>query len=189
MWLKIPTPNLCIYWFFILPPPRSFLTEQLSQDVAEMLLVVQKEVDDDGTWLKADDTRKWWNWTFSLFFSLNVSNGREKEKHWSAEKLYGEQRCSLSSTRREVWENDLVLPRMKEPFIWSHTGCACGRHYYSRASHVTLLFSLLSGTTISHFISIYALHCWSRSKICVSFVTTMHRNGTLEFKYVWFIAF
>ncbi len=40
------------------PPPRSFLTEQVSQDVAEMLLVVQKEVDDDGTWLIADDTRK-----------------------------------------------------------------------------------------------------------------------------------
>ncbi|KAK9960712.1 hypothetical protein ABG768_008552 [Culter alburnus] len=37
---------------------RSFLIEQLSQDVAEMLLVVQKEVDDDGTWLKPDDTKK-----------------------------------------------------------------------------------------------------------------------------------
>ncbi|XP_016321881.1 josephin-2-like isoform X2 [Sinocyclocheilus anshuiensis] len=37
---------------------RSFLTEQLSQDIAEMLLVVQKEIDDDGTWLKPDETRK-----------------------------------------------------------------------------------------------------------------------------------
>lgn len=51
-------------------------------------------------------------------------------------------RCWLSSTRREVWEKDLVLPHMKEPFIWGHTGCACGRHYYSCASHVTLLLSL-----------------------------------------------
>ncbi len=87
--------------------------------------------------------------SLSLFFS---QCGVTAEKHWSAEKLYGEQRCSFSSTRSEVRENDLVLPRMKEPFIWSHTGCACGRHYYSRASHVTLLFSLLSGTSISHFI-------------------------------------
>ncbi|TRY59491.1 hypothetical protein DNTS_017882 [Danionella cerebrum] len=35
---------------------RSFLNEQLCQDVAELLLVVQKEVDEDGTWLKPDDT-------------------------------------------------------------------------------------------------------------------------------------
>lgn len=58
-------------------------------------------------------------------------------------------------------------------FLKSHWLCACGRHYSSCASLVTLLFSLflsslLSGTTISHFIFIYALHCWSRSKICVS---------------------
>ncbi|XP_051577465.1 josephin-2-like [Myxocyprinus asiaticus] len=37
---------------------RSFLIEQLSQDVAEMLLVVQKEVEDDGTWLKPDNPKK-----------------------------------------------------------------------------------------------------------------------------------
>ncbi|KAJ8289943.1 hypothetical protein GJAV_G00007010 [Gymnothorax javanicus] len=37
---------------------RSFLNEQLSQDVSEMLLVVLKEVEDDGTWLNSDDPRK-----------------------------------------------------------------------------------------------------------------------------------
>lgn len=40
------------------PLPRSFLNEQLSQDVTEMLLVVQREVEEDGTWLNADDSRK-----------------------------------------------------------------------------------------------------------------------------------
>ncbi|XP_058245749.1 josephin-2 isoform X1 [Hemibagrus wyckioides] len=34
---------------------RQFLSEQLSQDVAEMLLVVQREVEEDGTWLISDD--------------------------------------------------------------------------------------------------------------------------------------
>lgn len=33
---------------------RPFLSEQLSQDVAEMLLVVQKEVEEDGMWLISD---------------------------------------------------------------------------------------------------------------------------------------
>uniref|UniRef100_A0A3B5AN03 ubiquitinyl hydrolase 1 n=1 Tax=Stegastes partitus TaxID=144197 RepID=A0A3B5AN03_9TELE len=33
---------------------RSFLSEQLSQDVAEMLLVVRREVEEDGSWLSAD---------------------------------------------------------------------------------------------------------------------------------------
>uniref|UniRef100_A0A4W4FR50 Josephin-2 n=1 Tax=Electrophorus electricus TaxID=8005 RepID=A0A4W4FR50_ELEEL len=37
---------------------RSFLKEQLSQDVAEMLLVVQREVEDDGTWLIPDNPGK-----------------------------------------------------------------------------------------------------------------------------------
>lgn len=49
-----------LFWslFFIILPSRSFLIEQLSQDVAEMLLVVQKEVEDDGTWLKPDQPRE-----------------------------------------------------------------------------------------------------------------------------------
>lgn len=34
---------------------RLFLSEQLVQDVGEMLLVVQKEVEDDGTWLITDE--------------------------------------------------------------------------------------------------------------------------------------
>ncbi|KAI4873570.1 hypothetical protein NFI96_026261 [Prochilodus magdalenae] len=37
---------------------RSFLCEQLSQDVAEMLLVVQRDVEDDGTWLIPEDSGK-----------------------------------------------------------------------------------------------------------------------------------
>lgn len=35
-----------------------FLSEQLSQDVAEMLLVVQREVEEDGSWLNPDNTKK-----------------------------------------------------------------------------------------------------------------------------------
>lgn len=34
--------------------PRTFLSEQLSQDVAEMLLVVPREVEEDGSWLNPD---------------------------------------------------------------------------------------------------------------------------------------
>lgn len=33
----------------------TFLGEQLSQDVAEMLLVVGREVEEDMSWLNADD--------------------------------------------------------------------------------------------------------------------------------------
>lgn len=36
-----------------------FLNEQLSQDVAEMLLVVRREVEEDGSWLHPDNTKKW----------------------------------------------------------------------------------------------------------------------------------
>lgn len=36
-----------------------FLSEQLSQDVAEMLLVVRREVEEDGSWLNPDNTKKW----------------------------------------------------------------------------------------------------------------------------------
>lgn len=36
---------------------RAFLSEQLSQDVAEMLLVVRREVEEDGSWLNADDAK------------------------------------------------------------------------------------------------------------------------------------
>ncbi|XP_035768899.1 josephin-2 [Neolamprologus brichardi] len=35
----------------------TFLTEQLSQDVAEMLLVVRREVEEDGSWLNADSKK------------------------------------------------------------------------------------------------------------------------------------
>lgn len=35
-----------------------FLSEQLSQDVAEMLLVVRREVEEDGSWLNPDNTKK-----------------------------------------------------------------------------------------------------------------------------------
>ncbi|XP_034053067.1 josephin-2 [Gymnodraco acuticeps] len=37
---------------------RTFLSEQLSQDVAEMLLVVQREVEEDGSWLNSDNPKK-----------------------------------------------------------------------------------------------------------------------------------
>ncbi|KAL4616703.1 josephin-2 [Arapaima gigas] len=37
---------------------RTFLSEQLSQDLSEMLLVVQREVEEDGTWLTSDDRKK-----------------------------------------------------------------------------------------------------------------------------------
>ncbi|XP_035019465.1 josephin-2 isoform X2 [Hippoglossus stenolepis] len=37
---------------------RSFLSEQLSQDVAEMLLVVQRDVEEDGSWLNPDNPNK-----------------------------------------------------------------------------------------------------------------------------------
>lgn len=37
----------------------TFLSEQLSQDVAEMLLVVRREVEEDGSWLNSDSTKKW----------------------------------------------------------------------------------------------------------------------------------
>lgn len=37
---------------------RAFLGEQLSQEVAELLLVVQREVDEDGSWLNFDDLKK-----------------------------------------------------------------------------------------------------------------------------------
>ncbi|TKS82163.1 Josephin-2 [Collichthys lucidus] len=37
---------------------RSFLSEQLSQDVAEMLLVVQRDVEEDGSWLNSDNLKK-----------------------------------------------------------------------------------------------------------------------------------
>uniref|UniRef100_H3CRN6 Josephin-2 n=1 Tax=Tetraodon nigroviridis TaxID=99883 RepID=H3CRN6_TETNG len=40
------------------PELRSFLGEQLSQDVAEMLLVVRREVEEDGSWLNSDEARK-----------------------------------------------------------------------------------------------------------------------------------
>ncbi|KAK0139155.1 Josephin-2 [Merluccius polli] len=36
---------------------RVFLTEQLSQDVAEMLLVVRQEVEEDGSWLNPDNSQ------------------------------------------------------------------------------------------------------------------------------------
>ncbi|KAF7227148.1 josephin-2 isoform X2 [Nothobranchius furzeri] len=36
----------------------TFLSEQLSQDVAEMLLVVQREVEEDGSWLNSDNLEK-----------------------------------------------------------------------------------------------------------------------------------
>uniref|UniRef100_A0A3B3SPI0 ubiquitinyl hydrolase 1 n=1 Tax=Paramormyrops kingsleyae TaxID=1676925 RepID=A0A3B3SPI0_9TELE len=37
---------------------RTFLSEQLSQDVSEMLLVVQREVEEDGSWLTTDERKK-----------------------------------------------------------------------------------------------------------------------------------
>ncbi|XP_010883184.1 josephin-2 [Esox lucius] len=37
---------------------RTFLSEQLSQDVTEMLLVVRKDVEEYGTWLNAEEVRK-----------------------------------------------------------------------------------------------------------------------------------
>nr|XP_040022119.1 josephin-2 isoform X1 [Gasterosteus aculeatus aculeatus] len=37
---------------------RTFLGEQLSQDVAEMLLVVRQEEEEDGSWLNADNPEK-----------------------------------------------------------------------------------------------------------------------------------
>ncbi|XP_021445339.1 josephin-2 [Oncorhynchus tshawytscha] len=37
---------------------RTFLSEQLSPDVAEMLLVVRRDVEEYGTWLNSDDLRK-----------------------------------------------------------------------------------------------------------------------------------
>lgn len=36
----------------------TFLSEQLSQDVAEMLLVVRREVEEDMSWLNSDDAKK-----------------------------------------------------------------------------------------------------------------------------------
>ncbi|KAM7383357.1 hypothetical protein PAMP_003018 [Pampus punctatissimus] len=36
---------------------RIFLSEQLSQDVAEMLLVVRREVEEDGSWLNSDNPK------------------------------------------------------------------------------------------------------------------------------------
>ncbi|XP_067094343.1 josephin-2 [Osmerus mordax] len=37
---------------------RVFLSEQLSQDVGEMLLVVRREVEEDGTWLNSEEPQK-----------------------------------------------------------------------------------------------------------------------------------
>ncbi|CAL1610997.1 unnamed protein product [Knipowitschia caucasica] len=37
---------------------RTFLSEQLSQEVAEMLLVVRRDVEEDGSWLITDDLKK-----------------------------------------------------------------------------------------------------------------------------------
>lgn len=36
----------------------TFLSEQLSQDVAEMLLVVRREVEEDGSWLNSENPKK-----------------------------------------------------------------------------------------------------------------------------------
>lgn len=36
----------------------TFLSEVLSPDVAEMLLVVRRDVEEYGTWLNSDDLRK-----------------------------------------------------------------------------------------------------------------------------------
>lgn len=57
-----PSHHPCILPLFRIPfcPLLStFLSEQLSQDVAEMLLVVQREVEEDGSWLNPDDPEKW----------------------------------------------------------------------------------------------------------------------------------
>lgn len=142
-WIPIKI-DLCSHWFFILLPPRSFLIEQLSQDVAEMLLVVQKEVDDDGTWLKPDDTKKWFNRTFALSLSLFQCGVIVKKKHWSDEQLYGEQHYrkmadSLTDThtQREVRENDLVFK------------ATCFLIWRSRLSEVTLTVCLWGDTTIA----------------------------------------
>lgn len=144
-----------------------------------MLLVVQKEVDDDGTWLKPDDTRKWFNRTFSL--SMRRNRGREtleRRKALWRERHYRKMADSFTDTHtlREVWENDLVFKGTCF-LIWRSllsevTLAVCLWGDATISVPVTLLFLtlflFLSGTTISLFIFIYALHCWSRSKICVS---------------------
>lgn len=130
---KLIPINLCSDWFFILLPRRSFLTEQLSQDVAEMLLVVQKEVDDDGTWLKPDDTRKWFNGTFSLSMRCNRERETlERRKALWRERHYRKILFTDTHTQREVWENDRVFKGTCFPsyegavYLMSHWLCACG---------------------------------------------------------------
>lgn len=131
-WIPINL-DLCFDWFFILLPPRSFLIEQLSQDVAEMLLVVQKEVDDDGTWLKPDDTRKWFIRTFSLSMRRNRERETlERRKALWRERHYRKILFTDTHTQREVWENDLVFKGTCFPsyegavYLKSHWLCACG---------------------------------------------------------------
>lgn len=51
--LPLDTGVLSVNLFFVLLR-RTFLGEQLSQDVAEMLLVVRREVEEDGSWLNSD---------------------------------------------------------------------------------------------------------------------------------------
>lgn len=57
-------PSVCVHvvlTFSLLPSLflcSTFLSEQLSQDVAEMLLVVQREVEEDGSWLNSDNPKK-----------------------------------------------------------------------------------------------------------------------------------
>lgn len=124
-----------------------------------------------------------------LSLSLSMwSHGTVNEKHWSTRELIYITSCEelyeksvgnvlafiRTDTQREVLENDLVLKGRDtwyegtvELAVWLE-----GRHYYLCPKCITLLcFSifLLSGTMISHFICVYALHCWSSSKICLCY--------------------
>lgn len=79
-WLLGVESAFCLgAWIHSRPPPplfcSTFLSEQLSQDVAEMLLVVRREVEEDGSWLNSDDAKKWChrtNFHMETFWKMTV---------------------------------------------------------------------------------------------------------------------
>lgn len=167
----------------------TFLSEVLSPDVAEMLLVVRRDVEEYGTWLNSD-LRKWFLWPGHSFihsaWDSNFCSILEKTNNI----LENKRRLTKSNYFRKcitgcwgVWAL-LHTRSSKENLRWRGISVPNGLF----VTVYWLLFGFLHYNCIyilfpslSSFLRGYALHCRGRPVgTGLSFSYSMHWGGTEE---------
>lgn len=138
---------------------RPFLSEQLSQDVAEMLLVVQREVEEDGSWLISDGCE---NWNLRTGSSLRLFMHNTKcfcnigqsfaEQHYQRGREHSHVRSHVHTEKPNLMVNVRDISAVKDVFknkVFRQDTVRCMWHRLLQLHHMPLffllLFSFLSG--------------------------------------------